>query len=1033
MYSSFGHPMSLHPPVTCRPHPLLDRGRRHRRLDSLRVSAWLVCSVAGLVAPSAAAPPPALESPVEPHEAIASFQVADGLRIELAACEPQVVDPVAIRFDERGRMWVVEMRDYPNGPAAGQPPLSRIKVLTDRDRDGFYETDQVFAENLLFATGLQPWRDGVIVTVAGNVVYMRDSNGDGTADEVATWYSGFAEKNPQLRANHPTLSIDNQIYVANGLRGGTVRNARRVDEKPIEISGMDFRFDPHSGSAEAVTGAGQFGLTFDDWGNRFVCSNRNPLKHIVLEDRLLRRNPRAAIAASTHDVAIAGAASRIFPISRAWTTSNLHAGQFTAACGVTIYRGTALPDGFYGNALICDPTGNLVHREVLRPTGATFASTRAYEKRELLASRDEWCRPVNLENGPDGATYVVDMYRAVIEHPQWVPEELKRRPDLRYGDTRGRIYRLVAEHWTPPAKSPALANRSNRELVDLLEHANSWTRETAARLLLQRQDHDVIGPLANLVRGSAVLVGRAHALFLLDALDADDTIQPLLCELLDAPPPSTSQAGGEWFRVLARVAARQASPSPQLQRRLDAIWHTSTFWERQASRLQWLLSLGPIGPQQAAPLAHIALTSVADDWTTQAVIVAAGTHADLVLAKVLAALPEQLGADTASTYSSLIGGLAALAASGDDPRPRTAALGALVRTTAAKAPFRSRIVDAALVRFAAALASRGSSLHDERLRLEMADRERFDQHLSDVAQHAADSQQTESHRLEAIRLLGSVSGFENQLSELARSDASPTIRRTAIGALAQQTTPATWRSLLNRFPMEAPSVRRALLTAVLARRERTALLFEVVEAGEIKVAEIDPAQSKQLLQHPDSELKQRAAKLFADAIPVDRRKVLAEYQVVLSFDSDPLQGRKIFSQHCATCHRIGGLGVDVAPDISDSRTRSRTSLLTDILQPNRSIDNNYVSYTVVTVAGRVLTGVLAQETSTAITLRQPEGKQVTLLRSDIEQLRSNGVSLMPEGLEKNISQQDMADLIAFVKHWRYLDGQTPFVKPDRRP
>ncbi|MEX0978720.1 MAG: PVC-type heme-binding CxxCH protein, partial [Pirellulales bacterium] len=384
-----------------------------------------------------------IKSPLSPQESLGHFQLDEGLKIELAACEPEVVDPIAIRFDEDGRMWVVEMRDYPHGPLEGKPPLSKIRVLTDADGDGRFETSRIFAEELLFPTGLLPWQGGLIVTLAGEVVYLKDSDGDGRADVRETWFRGFATENPQLRANHPRFALDHRIYIANGLRGGEIIDPRRDGAKPLSISGRDFSFDPRSGSSEAVSGNGQFGLTFDDFGNRFVCNNREPLDHVVLENNFLARNPLLAVPGVIATVAAAGEASRVFPLTSAWTTSNLHAGQFTAACGVTIYRADALGDEYRGNALICEPTGSLVHREVLSPSGVTFVSKRAHQEKEFLASPDPWFRPVNLEVGPDGALYVVDMYLAVIEHPQFMPSELQQRPDLRLGDDRGRIYRIV--------------------------------------------------------------------------------------------------------------------------------------------------------------------------------------------------------------------------------------------------------------------------------------------------------------------------------------------------------------------------------------------------------------------------------------------------------------------------------------------------------------------------------------------------------------------------------------------------------------
>ena len=367
-------------------------------------------------------------------------------------------------------MWVVEMRDYPWGPAEGEKPISRISVLEDQNDDGYFESSTVFADQLLFPTGVQPWRGGVIVTLAGEIAYLKDTDGDGRADLHETWFKGFAEKNTQLRANHPTLGLDRFIYVANGLRGGQVVSAAEPEREPLELRSRDLRFDPVTRHYETVSGNSQFGMALDDFGGRFLCSNRNPLMQVVIEDHYATRNPNYALSAVVQDVALSGADSHVFPITRSWTTSLQHAGQFTAACGTTIYRGNRLPAEMVGNAFVCEPTGSLVHREVLEANGAAYRSHPGREGVEFLASRDEWFRPVDMEVGPDGALYVVDMYRAVIEHPQWMPVELQKRSDLRDGDNRGRIYRVVAVDAARPKARPQLNMSSNDELTELLDH-----------------------------------------------------------------------------------------------------------------------------------------------------------------------------------------------------------------------------------------------------------------------------------------------------------------------------------------------------------------------------------------------------------------------------------------------------------------------------------------------------------------------------------------------------------------------------------
>ena len=242
----------------------------------------------------------------------------------------------------------------------------------------------------------------------------------------------------------------------------------------------------------------------------------------MFEERHLHRNPKFAPTEVTTDVLPSGEASRLFPISRTWTTSNLHANQFTAACGLCLYRGDALPVGFYGNAFVCDPTANLVHRAILDEHGAVPTSHRDREGLEFLATQDEWFRPVNLTVGPDGALYVVDMYRAVIEHPQFMPEELQTRPDLLLGTDKGRIYRITA------SQSPAVGSRpvaaelplptDVAALCRLLEHPNSWQRDAAFSQLLTSREATLAPLLRHVAADSAAPAARLLALRLLHHL-----------------------------------------------------------------------------------------------------------------------------------------------------------------------------------------------------------------------------------------------------------------------------------------------------------------------------------------------------------------------------------------------------------------------------------------------------------------------------------------------------------------------------------
>lgn len=953
--------------------------------------------------------------PVSPRESLKHLVVHPDLKVELVASEPQVTDPVAIAFDEHGRLWVVEMTDYPNGPAQGEPPRSRIRLLEDKDGDGFYESARTFADQLLFANGVQPWRGGVIVTMAGEVAYLRDEDGDGRADLRETWYTGFKEENPQLRANHPTFGLDNQIYIANGLRGGVVIAAReewKTGANPVSISGRDFRFDPLTGAYAAISGVGQFGLTFDAFGNRFVCSNRNPCKHLVLENSYLSRNPHLGVSQVGHDVSLPGEASRVYALTKAWTTSTLHAGQFTAACGVTIYQGDALPKQFHGNSFTCEPTGSLIHRDVLTPKGATFTSRYGRKEVEFLASRDSWFRAVNLANAPDGALYVCDMYRAVIEHPQFMPAELKTRRDLTDGNDRGRIYRIVPKSGIMPKReSPgAIGKLSPKALVKLLDHPNSWQRETASRLIYEKQEDSLVPELEALAAKGKTPEGRVRALWALQGLKKL-TAEQVANALNDSHPRVIEQG--------VRLSETWLAAPPQLQEQVkNLVGH-----DDDRLRFQLALSLGEIPDQETVVplLAKIALRSPQDEWTRAAVLSSVKENSSALLLTLLRQIRESSSAQ--SGVSPLLQEVAGVVGLQNQSQATRRVLEELAKNTKGNL----QIVEPVLMGLGQGLARRRTSLEKEIQATSPKTQNAISTIFNEAANDVANDSLPPSRRLAGLDLLR-FAGAELAgpvVADLATGGKNQVVRIKALGLLARFPNADVTEKLLTGFRSNIPAVRRAILDCLLANTLRTKALLEAIQEEKLAVNELSPAQVKRLTGHRDAAIKKRAGQLLAAAIPQDRRKVLAEYQNVLSLSTDPNRGRAIFVKNCAACHRIGSDGVNVAPDIADSRTRKPASLLTDILDPNRAIDNNYFSFTVLTTDGQTATGIIETETENSLTLKQTEGKRLTILRSDIEELKSDGVSLMPVGLEKNITKQQMADLISFIKNWRYLGGKVP--------
>lgn len=966
--------------------------------------------------------------PLSAAEAQKLFKLPPGLQIELVAAEPQIESPVAMAFAPDGKLWVVEMKDYPNGPAKGQPPEGRIKILEDKDGDGFYETSHVFADNLLFASGLLHWKDGVIVTAAPHIVFLRDTDGDGRADKQEVLYEGFAAQNPQLRVSNPIFGLDGWIYVANGLRGGKAKRSGAKDTEAIDLGGMDFRFDPLSGGHEAITGMGQYGNTFDDWGQRFVCDNRHHLRHIVLDNNYIKRNLYLAAPALVNDTSILedgplSSGGKVYPISKNWTTSSLHEGRFTAACGVFIYRGHLLPKDCHGAAFTCEPTGNLIHQEILEQRGGSFVSHPAQKGVEFLATPDDWFRPVFLTHAPDDAMYVVDMYRAVIEHPDFMPPELQKRSDLTYGKDKGRIWRIVPTAVGQAARLPVKANLAKATTTDLvaaLADPRPWWRTTAQRLLLERQDVAAVSALRDLL-DCKLPQARVHAAWLLDSMIYLDEAR--LLNLLRDPHPRVRENA-------VKLAEVRLAKSPWLQARLV----TMAYDADPRVRCQVALTLGDWDSQRVEePLAHIALAGADDVWTRLAVAASLMSPEDaennkMSMSRALPVLQAILRAPDFRTLKTehklpLIQEFAALTAA-EPVGPQMAAL--------AQELGDARLQLALCNGFADGLSRKGNRFDDYFFKTAPNPNSPVLKWLREFIQQqgkaAADPKTDAADRLAAIRLLSRVSwaSASSALPALLGEDVNQDVRLAAVRALAVHTDKEIPGLLMKDWRSYTPALRREVTEAMFRSPDRMLAFLGEIEAKHVKPGDLDPARARQLVNHKQPNIRVLAVKLLRDSLPADRTDVMNKYQDALTLKGDAKRGQEIFKKNCATCHRVAGIGIDVGPDIADTRTKTFSALLTDILNPNQAIDNNYVNYVLSTKDGKTLTGIIVGETASSITLKRAEGQSDTVLRSQIDELQSTGISLMPEGLEKNITVAEMADLLSFLKNWRYLDGTVPF-------
>ncbi len=628
--------------------------RSIRRL-TVHCGACLVALVAALSTQAWADEPAATQvlprvPATEPADVGPTFRVLHAFRMDLLAAEPLVTDPVALAYDENGLAYVAEMNDYPyTDKSSDKPfvertldrPIGRIRVLEDVDGDGRFDRSTVFAEGLSWPTGLALWKGGVFVAATPDVWYLKDTDGDRRADVRREVFTGFRKFNVQAVMNNLQWGLDHRIYGAGASNGGAIRHAERLDAKPLTLAQQDFCFDPRDEAIELLSGGARFGNTFDDWGNRFLCNIRNPVQHVVLPRTYLARNPFLPVKSALHDVAAAGDTLPVFRASptepwramRAMRWANesgqkypksetVADGYFTSASGVTVYRGAAYPRAFQGNVFVAEVAGNLVHRETLSPDGVTFVARRADERADFVASTDNWFRPVNFVNAPDGTLHVLDMYRETIEHPWSIPDDIKALVDLESGRDRGRIYRLSPSGFKAPPQ-PKLGAATTEQLVAVLENPNGWWRDTAHRLIFERQDRRAVDGLRRLLTASDVPLARLHALWSLaglEALTGDDLLRAL----------SDAAAGIREHAV--RLAEARFAGSPALLERVLALSDDP----QPRVRFQVALSLGESrDPRAVSRLASLARRDAGDPWIRTAVLSSTTESASSLLLELI--------------------------------------------------------------------------------------------------------------------------------------------------------------------------------------------------------------------------------------------------------------------------------------------------------------------------------------------------------------------------------------------------------------
>lgn len=912
--------------------------------------------------------PPKLQTatpPLSPDESAKKWHVRQGYRIELAAAEPVVLDPVAFDWDSKGRLWVIEMADYPLGMDGNGKAGGRVVMLEDSDADGRYDKRTVIVNDLSYPTGILTWRAGVIVTAAPDIFFIKPNG------EKQVLFTGFSTGNQQLRVNGLRWGMDGWVYCAAGAHNSGYNKTTQIESKltgeKIDLGSRDFRFKPDTSEFDPQSGPSQFGRTRDDWGHWFGVQNSFPLWHYVLQDHYLRRNPHVIPPDPIHQFFPRN--PPVYPASS--MEKRFHsfdqAGRFTSACGIEVYRDRRLFDDGKTHAFTCEPFHNVVQHHILEDDGVTFKATRdpAESKMDFLASEDRWCRPVMVRTGPDGALWVADMYRYMIEHPQWLPQNGKDEllPHYREGDDKGRIWRITRSPESPQDATPKQS----------LASSNGWQRDKAQMQLTWSGEKAAIEDLVQSKQPQT----RAQAAWTLLAMKKLSTAACL--ELLaDESPRVREQA-----LQMAEKLAWEGDESSSLQKTLAKLVNDKD----EKVRLQLACTLGELKDEWAADLLAEELhAATAGSFLQGAALSSVLPHLERVCARF---------------------------ADGGEPIGMLFQCALAVKNEPALATLLSH-PDAQkhAVELLTVLDAKGLSLAEFTRQVTSAEAQQGLKKMADMLSRAAEEVKAAKAvpPMDKVALLASDRGHREMVKALLPELWQKSANAEVLGLVARLQPKNGPEFLLAGWNERTPSVRMQIIETLLSSDAWTLALLKRPEAKAC-----DAATRARLMKHPKKEIAKLAATVFEDASSSSRAAVVEKFKPALKLTGDAAKGKTVFAQVCISCHKLDGVGIELGPDLRSVVQHDAEKLMNSILDPSAIIEPGFMAYHCTLKNGEQLFGVIATETSASLTLKMAGNLTKSVLRSEIASLKSTGASLMPEGLEAALTPQSLADLIAYLK------------------
>ena len=964
-----------------------------------------------------------------PENALSTFEIEPGFKIELLASEPLVGDPVDMEIDEYGRLYVVEMPGYPLDKSGS----GKIKLLSDTNGDGRMDKSIVFAEGLVLPNSIMRWKKGVIVTDAPHVFYFEDTNNDGRADVSDTLLTGFALSNPQHNLNSPVLGIDNWIYLAHEGAVWTDHYKNEFGDLGREIyfpdqpasprlavnaGGRAVRFRPDQHKLEITSGYTQFGHTFDGWGHHFLVGNANHIFQEVVAQPYLGRNKNLVVSNAIQSISDHGEASEVFPITQNPQHQLLtDVGVITSACGLTAYLGGAFPPPFDKAAtFVAEPVSNLIHVDQLKDDGASFVASRIRPHQEFLASTDFKFRPVNMYVGPDGALYVVDYYRQIIEHPEWMGEEVVKSGELYNDMDKGRIYRITPSNFKAADWTKGLAPDNDEKLVKKLADPNIWWRLNAQRLLVDHANEKVVKPLIDMTRSTSAM-GRLHALWTLEGMGK--LTPDLIAEAL-----KDSVSGIRENAI--KLAELHLADSPQL---IDALFTLQNDVSTKV-RFQLLCTLGFVNSTKAAEVRNkILFKDINDKWTQIAALSAASLQMESLLKVVLDNFKPAIPA-----YASMVERLATMIGSEGNPKSisntiqkattpvqqsegdwQAPLLEGLAKGLQTKKFTESGFQKEENLLVKTFFENESTFIRKAALDVLKEIRLKNKNAIDRAAKIASDQSQLADKRAQAIDFiaLSDPEAHSSLLLKLFVPEEALPIQLAALRTLSTIPDTTVSHYVLQHWSVLTPELRDAAIITFFKSKERLSMLLSSIESGKVDVASISWPKQVRLMNQSDEVLRNRARAIFTRN---NEKEINKSYQQALELKGDPIKGKEVYQKNCSICHQIRGeMGVTLGPDLGTIHNWSREAIMANILAPSQSISSGYDLWMVELKNGESVQGIIAAETPGAITLRNTGSMERTISRQEIKSLKVLDMSVMPQGMETQINHQQMADLLAFLK------------------